>query len=101
MRRLSLTVAAALLFAGPAAAQMELKIMVPAGPGGGWDQTARSMQTALVASGAAKSVQVMNVPAPRHRRNPRSTPPVTAPDQGLRFRLVVAVDEQSRSRSSM
>jgi putative tricarboxylic transport membrane protein len=45
-----------------AAAQMELKIMAPAAPGGGWDQTARSMQQALVASGAAKSVQVTNVP---------------------------------------
>jgi putative tricarboxylic transport membrane protein len=45
-----------------ALAQMELKIMAPAGPGGGWDQTARSMQQALTASGAAKSVQVTNVP---------------------------------------
>ena len=45
-----------------ASAQMELKIMAPAAPGGGWDQTARSMQAALVASGAAKSVQVVNVP---------------------------------------
>ncbi|HEX2725553.1 MAG TPA: tripartite tricarboxylate transporter substrate-binding protein [Beijerinckiaceae bacterium] len=36
--------------------------MAPAAPGGGWDQTARSMQQALVASGAAKSVQVTNVP---------------------------------------
>jgi putative tricarboxylic transport membrane protein len=46
---------------GPALAQMELKIMAPAAPGGGWDQTARAMQSALVASGAAKSVQVTNV----------------------------------------
>jgi putative tricarboxylic transport membrane protein len=44
-----------------ASAQMELKIMAPAAPGGGWDQTARSMQQAMVASGAAKSVQVNNV----------------------------------------
>jgi putative tricarboxylic transport membrane protein len=43
-------------------AQMELKIIAPAAPGGGWDQTARSMQQALTASGAAKNVQVMNVP---------------------------------------
>jgi putative tricarboxylic transport membrane protein len=49
-------------FATSALAQMELKIMAPAGPGGGWDQTARSMQQALTASGAAKSVQVTNVP---------------------------------------
>jgi putative tricarboxylic transport membrane protein len=49
--------------AGPAASQqpLELKIMAPANPGGGWDQTARSMQQALVAAGIAKSVQVTNV----------------------------------------
>ncbi|MBI3435289.1 MAG: tripartite tricarboxylate transporter substrate binding protein [Proteobacteria bacterium] len=46
----------------PALAQMELKIMAPAAPGGGWDQTARAMQHALVAAGAARSVQVTNVP---------------------------------------
>lgn len=40
---------------------LELKIMAPANPGGGWDQTARSMQQALVASGVARSVQVTNV----------------------------------------
>ena len=45
-----------------AAAQMELKIIAPAAPGGGWDQTARSIQQAIVASGAAKSAQVTNVP---------------------------------------
>jgi putative tricarboxylic transport membrane protein len=49
-------------FATGAMAQMELKIIAPAAPGGGWDQTARSMQQALVESGAAKNVQVMNVP---------------------------------------
>ncbi len=43
-------------------AQLELKIMAPAAPGGGWDGTARSMQQALTASGVAKSVQVANVP---------------------------------------
>ncbi|MFN3671573.1 MAG: Bug family tripartite tricarboxylate transporter substrate binding protein [Bosea sp. (in: a-proteobacteria)] len=41
---------------------MELKIMAPAAPGGGWDGTARSMQQALTAAGIAKSVQVTNVP---------------------------------------
>ncbi len=40
---------------------LELKIMAPANPGGGWDQTARSMQQALVAAGIARSVQVTNV----------------------------------------
>ena len=42
-------------------AQLELKIMAPASPGGGWDGTARSMQQALTASGIAKSAQVTNV----------------------------------------
>jgi len=45
-----------------AQAPMELKIMAPAAPGGGWDQTARSMQQVLIAAGIAKSVQVTNVP---------------------------------------
>jgi len=49
--------------AAPAAFALDdLKIIAPAAPGGGWDQTARSMQAALVASGAAKSAQVVNVP---------------------------------------
>jgi putative tricarboxylic transport membrane protein len=66
-RRFSLAaLAAGLAMAGsiPAYAQapMELKILAPAAPGGGWDQTARSMQQALVAAGLAKSVQVVNVP---------------------------------------
>jgi putative tricarboxylic transport membrane protein len=39
----------------------DLKIMAPAAPGGGWDQTARSMQQALVTAGIVKSVQVTNV----------------------------------------
>lgn len=50
------------LIATAAFAQMELKIIAPAAPGGGWDQTARAMQQALTASGAARSVQVVNVP---------------------------------------
>src|SRR4028119_1811654 len=57
-----LLVAVALVGASSASAQMELKIMAPAAPGGGWDQTARSMQQALMESGAAKSVQVTNIP---------------------------------------
>lgn len=43
-------------------AQMELKIMAPAAPGGGWDGTARSMQSVLTGAGIAKNVQVTNVP---------------------------------------
>lgn len=57
-----LLIVAAAFAATPASAQMELKIIAPAGPGGGWDQTARSMQQAMVASGAAKSAQVTNIP---------------------------------------
>ena len=62
LRRSLLAAAALLGLSGAASAQMELKIMAPAAPGGGWDQTARSMQQALTQSGVAKSVQVTNVP---------------------------------------
>lgn len=60
----ALAAAAALSAAMPAAAQQipELKIMAPAAPGGGWDQTARSMQQVLTQAGIARSVQVTNVP---------------------------------------
>lgn len=37
-------------------------IMAPAGPGGGWDQTARTMQEALTTEGISANVQVTNVP---------------------------------------
>lgn len=40
----------------------DYKIMAPAAPGGGWDQTARSMQTALQEEKISGSVQVYNVP---------------------------------------
>ncbi|MGE3148663.1 MAG: Bug family tripartite tricarboxylate transporter substrate binding protein [Pseudorhodoplanes sp.] len=43
------------------AQQPDLRIIAPAAPGGGWDQTARSMQQALVAAGLVKSVRVTNV----------------------------------------
>ena len=63
MRKFAIAAAVAAAFAdaGPRQ-QMELKIMAPAAPGGGWDQTARSMQQALVAEKLVKSVQVTNVP---------------------------------------
>jgi putative tricarboxylic transport membrane protein len=60
-----IAVAAGLAFTAAAAlAQpaLELKIMAPAGAGGGWDSTSRSLQQVLTATGAAKSVQVINVP---------------------------------------
>src|SRR6185436_2797473 len=40
----------------------QLTIMAPAAPGGGWDQTARSMQQALTEAGLVSNVQVTNVP---------------------------------------
>ena len=58
----ALALAGLMLTALPARAQGELKIIAPAAPGGGWDQTARAMQQALMGSGAVKSVQVTNVP---------------------------------------
>ncbi|HZY69061.1 MAG TPA: tripartite tricarboxylate transporter substrate binding protein [Devosia sp.] len=55
--------ALALGLAGAAHAQVnELKIMAPAAPGGGWDQTARSLQEAMTAEGVSGNVQVVNVP---------------------------------------
>jgi putative tricarboxylic transport membrane protein len=39
-----------------------LKVMAPAAPGGGWDQTARSVAQGLIEAELAKSVQVTNVP---------------------------------------
>jgi putative tricarboxylic transport membrane protein len=40
----------------------QLKITAPAAPGGGWDGASRSLQQVLTATGAAKTVQVVNVP---------------------------------------
>lgn len=47
----------------PASAQApnELKIMAPAAPGGGWDQTARVMQAVLTGERIVRSAQVTNV----------------------------------------
>src|SRR3982074_2841461 len=38
-----------------------LKIFVPSAPGGGWDQTARTIEQVLRATGAVKGVQITNV----------------------------------------
>ena len=38
-----------------------LKIMVPAAPGGGWDQTGRTIEQVLRAIKAVNAVQVTNV----------------------------------------
>ena len=53
---------ALLVGAGPARAELDrLEIMAPSGPGGGYDLTARGLQTALQEAGLAKGVQVTNV----------------------------------------
>ena len=62
LKRTAVTAVALAGLTTAAFAQLELKIMAPAAPGGGWDGTARSMQQALTQSGIAKSVQVANVP---------------------------------------
>jgi len=49
----------------PCAAQStyeQLRIIAPAAPGGGWDQTARVMQQVLQQTGIARAVPVENVP---------------------------------------
>lgn len=47
---------------GAFAQQVEtLRIFVPAAPGGGWDQTARSMESALRAAQLIKTAQITNV----------------------------------------
>lgn len=62
MKTFALAAAAALLSASTAFAQMaELKIMAPAAPGGGWDQTARTIQSTLQAEGLVRNIQVENV----------------------------------------
>ena len=53
---------AASLLAPMATAQIsELRIMAPAGPGGGWDQTARTIQATLQSEGLVANIQVENV----------------------------------------
>jgi putative tricarboxylic transport membrane protein len=44
------------------ASAADYSIMAPAAPGGGWDQTARTMQAALQDEGISGNVQVTNVP---------------------------------------
>jgi putative tricarboxylic transport membrane protein len=68
MHRLLLAAGAAALVASwvaapPAMAQIEgLEIVVPAAPGGGWDQTGRAMQNALQEGDLASGIQVVNIP---------------------------------------
>ena len=57
----SLALAALLLASAPAWAA-DYSILAPAAPGGGWDQTARTMQTMMQQEGISGNVQVTNVP---------------------------------------
>ncbi|AWN21842.1 C4-dicarboxylate ABC transporter substrate-binding protein [Deinococcus irradiatisoli] len=60
-----LALSLSLLAAFPMAAAQSisnLRIMAPASPGGGWDQTSRAIQTVLQDTGIVKPVQVFNVP---------------------------------------
>jgi putative tricarboxylic transport membrane protein len=45
-----------------AAAIDQLQLFVPAAPGGGWDQTARTMEAVLRGAAMVKGVQISNVP---------------------------------------
>ncbi|MEK1854094.1 MAG: tripartite tricarboxylate transporter substrate binding protein [Phyllobacterium sp.] len=58
---LAFVAAGAVILSGQAFAA-DYKIMAPAAPGGGWDQTARTIQTALQDEKISGSVQVVNVP---------------------------------------
>lgn len=53
-------VAGAMALAGSAAAFDQLKIMIPAAPGGGFDQTGRNLGVAMAAAGAVKTIQYDN-----------------------------------------
>jgi len=63
MRKLFLSFITALTLSGLAAtvqAQPSLKMMIPANPGGGWDQTGRSLATAMQSAKLVSSVQFDN-----------------------------------------
>lgn len=51
---------AACLFAGIAAAQPSLRMMIPANPGGGWDQTGRALAAAMQSGKLVSGVQFDN-----------------------------------------
>ncbi len=61
----ALAIAVAVAAAPPAAAQPaydQLRIIAPAAPGGGWDQTARVMQQVLQRAGIVRTPIVENIP---------------------------------------
>lgn len=52
--------AAGLAIAGSAAAIDNVKMMIPANPGGGWDTTGRELGKAMLAAGSVKNIQYDN-----------------------------------------
>jgi putative tricarboxylic transport membrane protein len=56
----ALTTAAAVLFSAVAFAQPSLKMMIPANPGGGWDQTGRNLAAAMQSAKLVSGVQFDN-----------------------------------------
>jgi putative tricarboxylic transport membrane protein len=56
LRRWCTSAAAMLLLTGPALALDNLKILVPAGPGGGWDQHGRALQNAMQSANVVKKI---------------------------------------------
>ncbi len=62
--KIALAASASLLPSFPSSAQQirSMKIIAPAGPGGGYDQLARAIQEILTGEKLAASVQVLNVP---------------------------------------
>ncbi len=59
-RKRLLTGVAAGLFSAAALAQPSLKILIPANPGGGWDQTGRNLAAAMQSAKLVSSVQFEN-----------------------------------------
>jgi putative tricarboxylic transport membrane protein len=65
LARTALAVAMAVAAAAPAGAQPaydQLRIIAPAAPGGGWDQTARVMQQVMQRAGIVRTPIVENIP---------------------------------------
>src|SRR5687768_12259690 len=59
---LALVAAAATTPAASDPMYAHLRIIAPAAPGGGWDQTARAMQQVLQTAGIADTASVENIP---------------------------------------
>ena len=85
-----------------AQAPLDLKILAPAAPGGGWDSASRSLQQALTTSGASKSVQVVNVPGAVPRLFQTSGPAQKAGriDGSTPVSKLVGLSVQSRTKTS-